>query len=109
MGYTNTAKGVAAYTTYTLPSGYYDVSFDYRVVGEVDSKGVGLDSLYVYWVTDPNAKIQETNGDHPQSLSGYRKNIENTSDLHGLTYGITAVSGFACAQTTHRSALYSTG
>ena len=83
LGYTNTAKGVAAYTTYTLAAGYYDISFDYRVVGEVDSKGVGLDSLYVYWITDPTTKILETNGDHPQSLSGYRKTVENSSNLRG--------------------------
>lgn len=109
MGYTNTAKGVAAYTTYTLPSGYYDVSFDYRVVGEVDSKGVGLDSLYVYWVTDPNAKIQETNGDHPQSLSGYRKNIENTSDLHGPDLWYHCRFRVRVRSNNAQVALYSTG
>lgn len=82
-GYSNDASGIAAYTTYNLPVGYYNVSFDYRVIGEVDSRGVGLDSLYVYWVTDPNETIMETRGDKPQSLSVYRQPVYNNDALKG--------------------------
>lgn len=82
-GYTETAKGIAAYTTINLSAGYYNLSFDYRLVGETDSKGVGLDSLYVYWVTDQNVKIRETEGDRPKSLEIYRKPIVNTDVLFG--------------------------
>lgn len=83
LGYTNSAKGIAAYTTYTLPAGMYNVSFDFRVVGEVDSKGVGLDSLYVYWVTSPSERIIETNGDRPKSLEIYRQLITTDDVLFG--------------------------
>lgn len=84
-GYTNSAKGIAAYTTLTLPAGFYTVSFDYSLVGETDANGKGLDSLYVYWVTDPNEKIIETNGDRPKSLETYRQQIINKDDLQGAS------------------------
>ena len=82
-GYANDASGIAAYITLQLPAGTYNVSFDYRVVGETDTKGVGLDSLFVYWVTDPNERIAETKGDRPEVLSVYRQQInsaEGTKD-----------------------------
>lgn len=82
-GYANDASGIAAYTTYNLPAGYYNVSFDYRVIGEVDSKGVGVDSLFVYWVSDPNEVIAETRGDRPQSLNIYRQQVQNNDALQG--------------------------
>ena len=76
-GYANDASGIAAYITLQLPAGTYNVSFDYRVVGETDTKGVGLDSLFVYWVTDPNERIAETKGDRPEVLSVYRQQINS--------------------------------
>ena len=82
-GYTNSAKGIAAFTTLNLDAGTYTVSFDYRMVGEVDSKGVGLDSLFVYWITNPSANIIETNGDRPKSLETYRQPITNNDNLQG--------------------------
>ena len=85
-GYTNSAKGIAAYTTITLPAGMYNVSFDFRVVGECDSKGVGLDSLYVYWVTDPNERIIETNGERPTSLEVYRQPIVHNDIATGPNF-----------------------
>ena len=83
LGYSNDASGIAAYTTYNLPVGYYNISFDYIVSGEVDSKGVGVDSLFVYWVSDPSEVIAETRGDRPQALNIYRQPVYNKDVLQG--------------------------
>lgn len=83
LGYTNSNMGIAAYATYTVDKGFYDVSFDYTLVGETDSKGVGVDSLFVYWVTNPSERIIETKGDRPKSLEVYRQNVNSTAKLKG--------------------------
>lgn len=82
-GYINATCGVAAYKEITLPAGNYEISFDYRVIGEADSKGTGVDSLYVYWVTSPIEQITETKGDLPKWLDIYKKPIVNDDALNG--------------------------
>ena len=85
--YQNSALGVGVYKSFNLPAGnHYQISFDYKLGGEVDSNGDPLDSLLVFWVTDPDANVVATAGDIPTALNAFKRGIENNDALQGPNF-----------------------
>ncbi|MDR1682368.1 MAG: hypothetical protein LBS25_03125 [Candidatus Symbiothrix sp.] len=87
--YQNTPCGIGVYKEIILPAGaQYRVSFDWKVQGERNlTSNVGLDTLLVYWVSDPTEPVYpNVTGDKPETLKNYRRQLETTESVKGGTF-----------------------
>lgn len=82
--YQNVSCGIGVYREIILPAGaQYRVSFDWKVQGQRnESSKKGIDSLYVYWVSDPTEPIYpNVTGDVPANLVNYKRGLHTTDYL----------------------------
>lgn len=84
--YQNFGTGVGAYKEFEFPSDYtrYEISFDWKMGGEVNQSGDTLDGFHVFWIPDPDAPI--TTGGYPDGLKSFEVKFANLDLMQGADF-----------------------